>query len=322
MSIYYDPDKFLLKRFNENNGFALYAEHVAFNNPRATAVVDPVMADRYNTVIDVVMLPGSMYDGVTQLYYNRINLAHEFATSRLQDLHYLGIGQEKTLHDIIPKLNLKFGLALTEDEVIDGPIRDAGLFTLVNIKVMPTSKRYYGSFNINLMRTGGGLSVVDIKHETIWEWDATRKIYINGHGELPLHTPNYNIDYTAVAQYLRTIEANPAYYRFLADADYTAIPANPWLPQVLNSVDNLGWTATSSGTGTFQNLVRAAIVYNGPTSDCKIATRAINNIRPIDANFNNPANLEFDNVLAVVAFNPTTSPLRYKSLVLFHYNEV
>ena len=321
MSIYYDPDKFLLKRFNENNGFALYPEHVAFNNPRATAIVDPAMADRYNTIIDVVMLPGSMYDGVTQLYYNRINLSYEFSTSRLQDLNYLSIGKEKTVHEIIPRLNRKFGLALTVDEVVDAPIRDAGLFTLVNIKVLPTSRRYYGSFDINVMRASGGLKVMDIKHQAIWEWDASRKIYATKHGELPLYSINYNIDYTPIAQFLKTIIPSDTYFRYASETEYTTIPKDPWISQMLNSVDNLGWTTTGSA-GTPQDLYLAAIIYNGPTKDCKVAQRAFNNSRPIDGIFSNPANLEFDNVLVLVPINPNYSGTRYKSLVLFHYNEV
>ena len=324
MTIYYDPDKFLLERFNANNGFALYREHVVFNNPRSTAIVDPPMADKYNTIIDVVMQPGAMFDGVTQMYYNRINLAHEFANSRLLDVNYLSINDEKTIHEIIPRLNLKFGLALTTDEVVDGPIRDAGLFTLVNVKAISTSKRYYNSFNINVMRSSGGLAVVDIKHEATTEWDISRKVLAPaGYTDYPLHVLNYNIDYTSIAGQLRTIKPKISYHRQPQEMGHTTLALHDWLPMALTSVDGIGWSAASTvPAGSAQNLYQAAVVYNGPVKDCRIPGRGMNYRRPIADDSINPANPAYDNVLALLMWNPSNSKTRYKSLALFHYNEV
>lgn len=320
MSIYHNPDKLLLKRFNEKNGLALRLDQVVFSNPRDAKLVDPVLAKNYNSVIDVVMQKNAPYDGVAVLFYNRVNFAYEFANSRLLDINYLIIEEEKTIHELIPALNRKLGLALVPEEVADKTFESVGLFTTVQVQMLPGSKRYIGSFNINVMRRGGSFVPITLRNSVVEAMDATRKL-AGAKPDYPIYPINYHIDYTAAAATFRSIRGSLVYPRWLGED-------NPELLQdlsgsivaAINAVDGLGWVYTATATAA-NNLVRSMVLYNGPTKDCLVYPEGYMGNKPIEAVGVNPSNTDFDNVMVLANNNPYYSTNRYKPLVLFHYND-
>lgn len=320
MSIYHNPDKLLLKRFNEKNGLALKSEQVVFTNPRDAKLVDPVMAKNYNSVIDVVMQKNAPYDGVAVLFYNRINFAYEFANSRLLDLNYLVVEEEKTIHELIPALNRKLGLALVPEEVADKAFESIGLFTTVQVQVLPGSKRYIGSFNINLMRRGGSFVPITLRNSVVDVLDADRKAAA-AKPDYPIYSLNYHIDYSSAAGVLRKLGALLTYPNWGGEDIAELLQDNSTaLTGALNGADGLGWVYTAAATAA-NNLARCVVIYNGPTKDCLVYPEGYKKNKPIEVVGANPSNTDFDNVLVLVNNNPYYSTNRYKPLVLFHYND-
>ena len=320
MSIYHNPDKLLLKRFNEKNGLALRADQVVFTNPRDAKLVDPVLAKNYNSVIDVVMQKNSPYDGVAALFYNRINFAYEFANSRLLDLNYLVVEDEKTTRELVPALNRKLGLSLIPEEVDDKAFEGVGLFTTVQIQMLAGSKQYIGSFNINVMRNGGSFVPITLRNSVVDVLDADRKS-IGVKPDYPIYSLNYHIDYTAAAPVLKKIGASLAYTRWSGEDVAELLQDNgSSVSNALNAVDGIGWTFGASATAA-NSLARSVILYNGPTKDCLVYPEGYKKNTPIVAAGANPSNTDFDNVLVLVNNNPYYSTNRYKPLVLFHYND-
>ena len=321
MSIYHNPDKLLLKRFNEKNGLALRLDQVVFSNPRDAKLVDPVLAKNYNSVIDVVMQKNAPYDGVAVLFYNRINFAYEFVNSRLLDINYLIVEEEKTIHELIPALNRKLGLSLVPEEVADKTFESVGLFTTVQVQMLPGSKRYIGSFNINVMRRGGSFVALTLRNSVVEVLDANRKAVTAGRPDYPVYPINYHIDYTAAAGVLKNLSGFLTYPRWTGEDTSELLQDNgPSVTSAINAVDGLGWVYTASATAV-NNLARAVILYNGPTKDCLVYPEGYTQNLPFDVPGVNPSNTDFDNVLVLANNYPYYSTNRYKPLVLFHYND-
>lgn len=320
MSIYHNPDKLLLKRFNEKNGLALRADQVVFTNPRDAKLVDPVLAKNYNSVIDVVMQKNAPYDGVAVLFYNRINFAYEFTNSRLLDLNYLVVDEEKSVHELLPALNRKLGLTLTPEEVADKPFESVGLFTTVQVQVLPGSKRYIGSFNINVMRAAGSFVPITLRNSVVEAMDATRKL-AGAKPDYPIYPLNYHIDYSAAAGVFRKFSGSLIYPRWPGEDTSASNAANiTTLLSAIVAVDGLDWNNNTTA-GATNSLARSMVLYNGPTKDCLVYPEGYMGNKPIEAVGKNPSNTDFDNVLILANNNPYYSTIRYKPLVLFHYND-
>lgn len=327
MSIYHRVEKLLLKQFNEKNGHNLLPQHVKFTNPRPADSVDPTMAVVYNTAISMEMQKGCPFDGVATLFYNRIVLSAEFSVSRLLDLNYIKIQDERTTRSLIPYINTKLGLHLSPEDVVDEPLNDKGLFAQVRIRITDTSFEFTGSFDIGVMRVNAPLVKLDVKHSVVFTEDTGRKAVYAGRTESPVFPLTYGIDYTAAYADLRRVKVPKAWGAF--PTIYTNQAAVPYTPDhlvnVINTIDNLGWRSNQSQLATL-TLNQAMPLYNGPTKDCLIPSYAYlgitSQVTEAETIWSNPANLAYDNVLVLMIHNPWYHNTRYKSLALFHYNEV
>lgn len=327
MSIYRRVEKLLLREFNAKNNHNLLPEHVRFVNPRPADTVDVTMAAVYNTAISMEMLKGCPFDGVATLFYNRVVLSAEFSTSRLLDLNYVKINDEKTIHEIIPYINTKLGLHLTTEDVVDEPLTDKGLFTQVRIRIADGCLEFTGSFDIGLMRVNAPLVKLDAKHSVVFVEDAGRKAIYPGRPEAPVFPLTYGIDYSAAYADLRRVKVPKAWGAFpTVYTNQAAVPYTPdHLANVLNTIDNIGWRSNQAAT-TGLTLNQAIPLYNGPTKDCLVPDYAFlgitSQVQGSETIWSNPANTEYDNVLVLMIHNPWYTNGRYKSLALFHYNEV
>lgn len=326
MSIYFRVEKLLLAKFNERNGHSLLPSQVKFSNPRPADSVDPTMAVRYNTAVSLEMLKGSPFDGVATLFYNRIVLSAEFSNSKLLDLNFIKINDERSTSELVPYLNTKLGLHLRTEDIIDEPLNDKGLFTQTRIRIAEGSMEFTGSMDIGIMRINAPLVKMTAKHSPIYIEEARRKA-VNARTEAPVFPLNYRIDYSAAFNWLRRIKAADAWGAFPAQVTLNAAwPFTPTtLASCLSKIDGINWSASPSALAA-PSLNQAMALYNGPTEDCKVYTYAfLSNAITMDMSdptWINPANKDFDNVLVLALHNPWYSNNRYKSLVLFHYNGV
>ena len=342
MSIYKHADQVLLARYNAANGTALLPEHVKFVNPRPAALESLVLSKQYNTAVSMVMQPGAPFEGVATLYYNRIVLAAEFANSRLVDLNYIKIKKEETTRELVDYLNLKLGLSLKPEDIVDEPLNDQGSYTTVTIRVNNDSLEYVGSFVIGVMRNSNVLKKVVMQHDIDWDLLQQRRALTSSYPrtEAAVFPLNYAVDYSPIASILKRVRANMLYpfaVNMVPDELVIHNRAYSGLFQVaVNQIDGLGWiNGGSIGEGPL-NLNTSWAIYNGPTKDCfipsylsvydihsantKVGTGWWAGVNKVD--WNNPANLDYDNVLVLQLANPFRSSNRYRALVLFHYNEV
>lgn len=327
MSIYRRIEKYLLAQFNTKNGHSLLPEHVKFKNPRPADSVDLAMAAVYNTAISLEMQKGSPFDGVATLFYNRVVLSSEFAVSRLVDLNFIKIKNEKTIHDILPYINTKLGLHLDPSDVYDDPLNDYGLFSQVRVRIMDHCLEFTGSFDMGIMRVDAPLAKPTIRNSVVFLEDTGRKGVYAGRPEYPVFPLTFGIDYTAASFYLKQIPVPDAWGAFaLAYPLQAAFPTDPAMfASALNQVDNLGWRSDINAAATL-TVAQAMPLYNGPTKNCTVPSYAYLGVTgetpSADVVWSNPANTKYDNVLVMMIHNPWYSTNRYKSLALFHYNEV
>ena len=327
MSIYRRVEKLILREFNEKNGHNLLPEHVRFTNPRPADSGDPTMAAVYNTAVSLEMLKGCPFDGVATLFYNRVVLSAEFSVSRLLDLNYIKIQDERTTRELVPYINTKLGLHLRPEDVVEEELNDRGLFTQVRIRITEGSLEFTGSFDLGIMRVNAPLVKLDAKHSVVFVEDAGRKAIYPGRPEAPVFPLTYGIDYTAAYADLRRVKVPKAWGAFpTVYTNQAAVPYTPdHLANVLNTIDNYGWRSNQAAT-TGMTLNQAMPLYNGPTKDCLVPDYAFLGITAQVQNaetiWSNPANLDYDNVLVLMIHNPWYTNGRYKSLALFHYNEV
>jgi len=232
----------------------------------------------------------------------------------------LVVEEEKTIRDLVPALNLKLGLALVPEEVDDKAFESSGLFTTVQVQVLPGSKRYIGAFNINIMRRGGSFVPITLRNSVVEVIDAGRKS-VSVKPDYPIYSINYHIDYSAAASVLRKLGALLTYPNWTGEDVAELLQDNSTaFTNAINAVDGLGWVYTASATAA-NNLARSMVVYNGPTKDCLVYPEGYKANTPIEAIGANPSNTDFDNVLVLINNNPYYSTNRYKPLVLFHYND-
>lgn len=136
----------------------------------------------------------------------------------------------------------------------------------------------------------------------------------------------YGHDYTKYASFLKTI---PAYNRPWNNAnDLVNGTILNSLVSALRDIDGATWQWVNA-TGRSLNLYRAAVVYNGPTTDCNDQVVGLfgyggGDDRPLPAwlkAIHRTPNLEYDNVLALWLKTTWENNHGYGAIVLIHYNE-
>lgn len=134
-----------LTDFNESN--ALISAPTPFSNAEVS---------NKNTTVLLTGIP-PIKKGSIRFYFNR----RAFTTRMGAEPVELDWGSEVRIHDLIPKLNAKFDLALVEDDLVDAglPSRDE-LFTSFSVTASSDSYGWLGSFVLNLQ-----VPAVDVNDE-------------------------------------------------------------------------------------------------------------------------------------------------------------
>lgn len=129
----YNAKEVLLELINLTDGLNAAVADVTFGIP--SKVTDPTPPK--NTKILITPKTESGFYGIKTVYYNRIHIGEVGAMSVERD----GASSHLAL---IPALNLKYGLYLTADDIIDKliPPGDTGLITVV-LQINPNSLTWY-----------------------------------------------------------------------------------------------------------------------------------------------------------------------------------
>lgn len=109
------PEQIIVDLINEfNPGLSLTTELVTFGLPTAATGQTPAR----NTDLTVTAVPGSGYKNFKALQYNRVDLAVIPGTRSVE----FPAGDATLISEMIPEINVRFGLNITEVDYVDGPL--------------------------------------------------------------------------------------------------------------------------------------------------------------------------------------------------------
>lgn len=106
------PEEIIVDLINNDNGTSLLPGELTYGIPTA------ITARRHNTTVVVIATPGSTLTGSTKLTYNRINLADvpgDLPT-------HFEVDDAQSIADLIPAIDAAYGIALTPNDYVDGPL--------------------------------------------------------------------------------------------------------------------------------------------------------------------------------------------------------
>lgn len=110
----------LFSVLQQDLGVTIQGNNATWSNPRPDT-------GHFNTLVDLTAGPGSRLVGSTTLRYDRYHLSEAFVGKSTQD--YV-VSADGTIHGLLEDLNSQFNLALTTDDVQDGPVTVGHTFTL------------------------------------------------------------------------------------------------------------------------------------------------------------------------------------------------
>lgn len=155
----------LINRTNAAVGAALTPELVTFGLPGQSS------GGTYNTDLTVTAVPGSGYVGNEVINYNRLHLQSEIAdpfvaSGQNRNLEF-PVGNAVKIKDIIPEINSRFGINLTDADYIDGTLPTftgtANEVHDVQVIANADSLCYRGSFTFHLKAEDVLLSTVIVE---------------------------------------------------------------------------------------------------------------------------------------------------------------
>lgn len=133
-----DGQSWLLKLFNNENGYSYTSSQLTFSNPQTRS--DP----RFNSQVDCTAGSSLSVSGTMQFYYQRwdINLAlvGKSATT--------SVSYSSTLVKSLAEINSKFGLALVAADVVDQAIPSGT--TQLTLEIASTSLMYLPGTKVTL----------------------------------------------------------------------------------------------------------------------------------------------------------------------------
>lgn len=118
------------------------ANSTSLNNTKISFEAPSVLTDdpnNHNTGVKVVAIQGSGYIGDVDVTYNRLDIGLLFKNIALN----LDVTSPTTTADLLPKLNSKYGLGLTIDDIEDNAVDMSGSGPHSHVIVMKTTSLAY-----------------------------------------------------------------------------------------------------------------------------------------------------------------------------------
>lgn len=158
------PDDIITAMINSDNGTSIVNGTLAYDNP-----VTVVAGNPFYTELDVYGAPGSGFNGSVKIHYKRLPLTYKIHGDLLFD-----VGTSRYMRDLIPAINLRYGINLTPNDYIDVEVAQPGYLENIplTLTAAPSSLVFIGSIEImttDLQLTGIPLSsvITDIYLDTI-----------------------------------------------------------------------------------------------------------------------------------------------------------
>lgn len=333
MPTYFKASSVLLSKFNQANGTSLTSDQVEWGIPMPAEQIDPAKALNYNTAITLKMLPSASRTGSVTLFYNRIDLAREFASFPSLQNDAITVTNVKSTRDLATIMELKLGLRIKASEIVDHPINLKNDYVNVEFQAMPESMEYIGGFILRLYN--GTLSFSAGTRLVIGEVLLDARASTSGYtpGETDYAGIVNRTDYTPIWQVLSTIAPGEKLSAFNSvELDQYYLCYNAGYADVFKSVDNIPWVYNTADTLTAPNIFRANFLWNGSTSEFNkkyTEERLLNygNYRygqdtyGINPDFADAmADERYDNVLVLIPNWPWSASKLYRSVLFFHYN--
>lgn len=131
-------DKIILDLINDTNDSELTLAQVDLS--------DPVPQEDEQVQVTVTPKEGSGYTGSVNVFYNRLNFM-DFSMIFFPAGLTIQLGEATMISDLLPQINAAFGVALSADDIVDGPITgwsgEPNEILPVPIEIQPTSLVYY-----------------------------------------------------------------------------------------------------------------------------------------------------------------------------------
>lgn len=115
----------LLQGINERNVHQWAEGELDFAAPQVSSV------EGSNTSVEVSAVGNPQIVGVQSILYNRVDLGTAVDPIAGETGTVIAIGMETTIHEIVPQIAAAFGLVLSVEDVVDGPIPAADEVTEV-----------------------------------------------------------------------------------------------------------------------------------------------------------------------------------------------
>lgn len=242
MALYKDPKTILLEIVERENNVTLGTEDYTFSDPEPATPPDGSDAE-YNTKVTITANNvAAPYAGDIDIYYNRLDLADLDSMVEL----YIQSPEFETTHDILGSLNRRFGLLLTEaDILLKDTIQEDG-YKVAPLEADPTSLGWIGSIDVSVVE--GDLLLEDhlvdtalggLQYPTEYPTKTFAQFY------------SYWRDFSDHTEYLKTVEAGDSISMELASA-LDDVTGDPW---------------QASGQNDFSLGGNAEIVFAGSTDD-------------------------------------------------------
>lgn len=138
------PNDIIVDLINLDNGTQLTSGLLSFSDPK------PLTEGPCNTLVIASAAPNSGFRGSVTFFYNRRPITDMVG---VQSLDFF-IGTAQSWREMIPLINFRFGIHLTLNDIIDGPIKvNEGQTLSAILKMAPTSLIYLGELTTNLVGT-------------------------------------------------------------------------------------------------------------------------------------------------------------------------
>ena len=308
----------LLANFNQKNSTALTRSQVEFKDIRPVDSITPRPNTTKNTAITMAVKRNAPLTGEVTLFYDRIQLRQPYREAPLQNgTLKFQVMTEKTVVELLPKINQRLGTRLTADDVVDRPLSLRKGFDIFDLVASPMSPNFIGVLSMLAIRVDNPeTDVVLDTYKPLWYYDNLASETVSGTPLIQKALPSlftYHNDYSAIADYLHTV---PAYDTWTA----LSVADGLVLANALKSCDGRGWTSIT-GKGA-ANLRGAWVMYNGPIDQVPDRVGIVAEdiaLMGTDA-FVGFRSDEFDNVMLIRTDAPYSDGYSNRSAYIIHYN--
>lgn len=231
-----------LDMINKRLNSAFRTKDVTFENVRY------LEEGYYNTEATITPVEGSGYQDAATIQYDRVNMASLFRGIAVT----VTPAYQYRLSDYLVTVNDRYGLQLTEDDIVDGIIPKMEPPFRVTIKIKESNPAFYGQFDIIVSDNLKSIrKMVDQITFTGIEYPTVDPNKIQG----PLYF--YGSDWSSLKRYFNMYNAGEKLDKYLLEQlNYYDI--NVWVDQKVSAEFNLH---------------DATVLYNGPVDNARDYTQ-------------------------------------------------